>query len=161
MRALSFERRYTVQDPTYTGDAIETYASRVRASAEAERRVPVEPISDDQPAPPQPVTDVGEARILRAVEALRADRQFMDAVQHGGAKWGMAQVKIKNTLPDTMVERQRWDTAYSMVKPVLIRLFGEENVGWKTESRAGDIGRNKAWIQVIGQPDTGDPHVGR
>jgi hypothetical protein len=161
MRALSFERRYTVQDPTYTGDAIETYASRVRASAEAERRVPVEPISDDQPAPPQPVTDVGEARILRAVEALRADRQFMDAVRHGGAKWGMAQVKIKNTLPDTMVERQRWDTAYSMVKPVLIRLFGEENVGWKTESRAGDIGRNKAWIQVIGQPDTGDPHVGR
>ena len=95
------------------------------------------------------------------MDALRADRQFMDAVRRGGAKWGMAQAIIATTLPGTMVERQRYDAAYAMVKPVLVRLFGEENVGWKTERRGGDNGDNKAWIQVIGQPDTGDPHATR
>ena len=160
LRALSFERRYTVQDPAYTGGAIETYASRVRAAAEAERRVRPGPIPQP-PDGPDPIPDVGEARILRAVEALRADRQFMDAVRRGGAKWGMAQAIIANTLPGTMVERQRWDTAYAMVKPVLVRLFGEENVGWKTEHREDDNGDRKSWIQVIGHPDTGDPHATR
>ena len=48
-----------------------------------------------------------------------------------------------------------------MVKPVLVRLFGEENVGWKTEHREDDNGDRKSWIQVIGHPDTGDPHATR
>ena len=99
------ERRYTVQDPTYTGDAIETYASRVRAAAEAERRVRPGPIPQP-PDGPDPIPDVGEARIVRAVEALRADRQFMDSVRRGGEKWGTAQRIIANTLPDTLANGQ-------------------------------------------------------
>ena len=78
------------------------------------------------------------------MDALRADRQFMDAVRRGGAKWGTAQVKIATTLPDTMVERVRYDEAYAMVKPVLVRLFGEENIGWKTERRD-----QKVWIRAV------------
>jgi hypothetical protein len=97
---------------------------------------------------------------MRAVEALRADRRFMDAVQRQGEWWGTTQKIIANALPNTMREKDRFDMAYTMVKPVLVQLFGEENVNWKTEKRANANGEQKVWIQVIGQPDTSDPHAG-
>ena len=169
MRALSFEGRHTVQDPTYTGDAIETYASRLRAATEAElakaaamieahrKNTPTGPSS--RTTVPGPV-DLGSARIMRAVEALRANRRFMDAVQRQGEWWGTVAAIIQKTLPDTMGVGLRYTEALTMVRPVLVQLFGEENVNWKTEKRANANGEQKVWIQVIGQPDTSDPHAG-
>lgn len=157
MRALSFERRYAVQDPAYEGDAVETYASAMRAEAEAELAAAAEVIAQSPRTDGEsdarvhgdgtPMIDVGAARVVRAADALRADRLFMDGVRGRGAKWGMAQTLIAATLPDTMVERLRFDEAYAMVKPVLVKLLGDENVGWKSERRDG-----KVWVVAIDGP---------
>ena len=166
LRALSFERRYTVQDPAYTGGAIETYASRVRAAAEAELAAAAETVArgGDDPGESElsddsvRVIDVGEARIIRAADALRADRLFMDGARSEGARWGVAQAIIAKTLPPTMTRQQQSDEARAMVRSVLIAVFGDHGVGWKSESRPPE---NKVWITAIPPTGSGDPHAVR
>jgi len=128
LRVLSFETLFTARDPDYTGGAAHTPAVRLRALlppptevAEGER----DPELGDAPQPDMLV----QYEVL-AAEGLRRNREVQQLQQESGMKWGRLGYLILDLLPEGDPDRN--EIAFDLVRPVLVRLFGAQDQGWRT-----------------------------
>jgi len=151
IRVLSFEAQYSVSDPDYNGEAIETYASRLRQQFERELREALEATSrdpqtenrerahygenqDEQDTYDSSETqhvDVLETYIRRAIKALREDSETISEIQGDGCPWGKLNGILRDNLPDWLDDKNQ--VAYQLVPRALDDIFGDQKRGaWGT-----------------------------
>jgi hypothetical protein len=174
IRVLSFEAENgALRDPAYTGDAVDCYASRLRAtfrsalaaaSSDAAGKgagrdarpvarsgidtVLEELAADAAAAAPGP-TDVEAAYRAAAIEALRKRPEFARGLSSAeGVAWGRVQAWLAQAAPPEEVVGNRFEWARPVVLPALIAILGPRGAGWRTESRPRPDrpGSSQTWI---------------
>jgi hypothetical protein len=178
IRVLSFEAENRIlRDPAYDGDAVDCYASRLRAtfrsalaaagastgsagsSAGRDARPVVrsgvdhvleELAADAAAAAPGP-PDVEAAYRAAAIDALRKRPEFarhLSSVE--GLAWGRVQAWLAQAAPPEEVVGNRFDWARPVVLPALIAILGPQGSGWRTESRPRPDrpGSSQTWIHL-------------
>jgi hypothetical protein len=176
IRVLSFEAENRVlRDPAYNGDAVDCYASRLRATfrsalaaAGASTDSPGQSAGrDTRPAArsgidtvleelaaaaaaaaPGP-TDVEAAYRTAAIDALRKRPEFTRSLSSAeGLSWGRVQAWLAQAAPPEEVVGNRFDWARPVVLPALIAILGPQGAGWRTESRPRPDrpGSSQTWI---------------
>jgi len=175
-RAMLFENRYCTADPSYCGDTIETYASRLRQSLTAEVvaiassksvssqnsvRTPSTATghSNDEHAEQQhdleegtPVDFRAEA-IRMAKDKLRDDQEFCEQIDRGiGILWFLIQKKLLEYLPASMADRK--ELALQLVTEALADIVGQEDVAWHRERRAVKNNPSKMLVWIVKGPNT-------
>ena len=163
-RVASFERMYSPQDPGYEMPAIETYASKLRASNDEvlrelrrtanERRghgsqgnVPDSGDAEYQEALVQPSAGVDALNALREqlFDELRRDEKMMNKLQHDGVPWGGLVAFFEGKIPATTADPHA--EAYRMVAPALDAIFGAKN--WESFKHQTS---GKTWARAKSSP---------
>jgi len=134
IRVLSFEARYSVQDPGYNQPAVATYASQLRVLSP----LPAYPgQSDIDGAAQVPSAEDYLTRLQRdAIARLRSDPDFIRKLQNNEPlSWGYVKGRLKVFIQALEPDLQDIDDiAYNLVRPALEALFGLERDGaWYTE----------------------------
>ena len=151
MRAFLFESLYTVADPQYDKDAINTFATKLReqmeslikqaresanqSSVSVESNTPAEiievPASDQMDDEP-PDLEIYYQQL--AYQAVNQNTELLDQFQNDGAAWGYVNSVIAGVLPETLDGRDQ--KAYHLVAPTLDLVLGNrEQGGWHTFKR--------------------------
>jgi uncharacterized protein len=167
IRVLSFEHEHRPQDPDYRGAAIDGYAARLRAGFLREVQGLVSEMARTAPADESvlaatecslashggrldaPVdsrgVDVYALHKRKLVEALRANKDFEQSLNHRGIPWGVVVGLLRDALPGTIEDRD--NLAYSLVRETVSKvLSGEQGTVWETEKRATRDGRLVTFI---------------
>jgi hypothetical protein len=144
-RALSFEDTYKARDPTYSSEAVVTFATelrremahlieQVRASIDQSRGTThlettaqrsndlFGEMADDEP----PDLEVYYRQLAR--QAVEQDVELMGKLKGDGAAWGRVKSVIAGALPETLDGRDQ--KAYQLVVPTLDALLGPQGKGW-------------------------------
>ena len=147
IRALSFEHAYQPADPTYSREAVPTFATRLRReTADLIERArasiaedggypyrqtpaestahPIEEVHDGEP----PDLEVYYRKLAR--QAVECDDDLMNRLRGGGAAWGHVQSVIREALPKTLDDRHQ--KAYELVPATLDEMLGPQGHGWET-----------------------------
>jgi hypothetical protein len=179
IRVLSFEAENRIlRDPAYNGDAVDCYASRLRAtfrsalaaagastgSGEQSTGRDARPVTrsgmdtvleelaaDAAAAAPGP-TDVEAAYRAAAIEALRGRPEFARYLSSAeGLAWGRVQAWLAQAAPPEEVVGNRFDWARPVVLPALTAILGPQGTGWRTESRPRPDrpGSSQTWIHLM------------
>ena len=186
IRVLSFEAENSMlRDPAYNGDAVDCYASRLRAkfrsalaaagasagsegqSAGRDSRpvagsgmdMILEELAADAAAAAPGPTDVEAAYRAAAIEALRKRPEFARHLSSAeGLAWGRVQAWLAQAAPPEEVVGNRFDWARPVVRPALIAVLGPEGSGWRTESRPRPDrpGSSQTWIYLTETPESFD-----
>jgi len=83
-----------------------------------------------------------------SIEALRNDKEFINKLMRYGAPWRAVQEQLKKFIPEVLSDRD--NLAYRLVPKAMTVIFGEEEVGWKTEKRPARSGsKPTTWIVVL------------
>jgi uncharacterized protein len=165
VRVFSFESMYPAVDTeTRTAAAADTFAARMRTRFQVELarvQVPVtagangsaqrqaatpttvpglfddwEPSLDGEGESPRP--DVKAAYEHSAIEALRADRATLDMVEsQNGAPWGRIKAVLRDKLPTTLIDKERDDVAFQLVRKAMNDIYGAQNGGWHSFTNSG------------------------
>ncbi|BCW96452.1 MAG: DUF87 domain-containing protein [Fimbriimonadales bacterium] len=134
IRILSFEARYTVQDPNYNRSAEPTYALQQRQAF-----IPLTVSEEPSEAEPVPHNDYLNELQRRVFESLSRDEELRQKVIGGeGISWGYLKRKIFRCLDETdplLADADR--LAFRWVKPALEYLFGREHDAWQTRPENG------------------------
>ena len=69
----------------------------------------------------------------QAIEALKTNEEFMQALEQGGIPWGRVVGLLKEALPETMDDRD--NVAYHLVPKAITEILGEREEAWRTERR--------------------------
>jgi len=163
IRVLSFEGQYQARDPMYDQPGADTAAEGLRqrfnsALASALRCVPTDTAL---PAPqttmsdtPHKETDADEEQDILAtyedasIEAFKNNKSLLNRLKQYGVPWKGVQEPLKDSLPDLLSDRD--NIAYRLVPKAMTAVFGEQEVGWKTERRASKSGSGlTTWVVVI------------
>ena len=163
IRVLSFEGQYQARDPEYNQPGADTAAVGLRqrfssALASARRSVPAD---TTPPAPKATVSatqheeqDVDEEQDTLAtyedasIETFKNDREFLDKLKQYGVPWKGVQEQLKGSLPDVLSDRD--NIAYRLVPKAMTAVFGEQEIGWKTEKRPSKSRSGfTTWILVL------------
>jgi len=150
LRVLSFELLYNRLDMNYDRPALGTYASRLRekysvymqglfesaapaASTVHDLELQLE-ISNEGSSGQSRSLDPFRLHQEHAINALSTNKELMKAFQQRGIPWGKVVGHLKETLPETMDDR---DTiAHQLVPKAMTRICGgEEGKAWRTERR--------------------------
>jgi hypothetical protein len=92
---------------------------------------------------PRALTDVEAA----AVEALRADQDFLRRLQRNGLPWRGVQERLKEELPHHLPDRH--GIAYALVPTAMNAVIGPQGTAWTTAKRRSKIGSGTTtWIVV-------------
>ncbi len=142
LRVLSFERLYSTLDPSYTRDAVETFAHNLKsqyqqvvnqalmyaAQSAKDEYVPVQSDGSpmDEAAPDGP--DILEIYKSQAIGALERDAHIMQRIRQEGVAWGTLVGILERHIPEQFQDRNR--IAYNLVRTALNKLFGQEGEGW-------------------------------
>ena len=176
IRVLSFEAENRIlRDPAYNGDAVDCYASRLRATFRSAlaaagastdsagqstgrdtRPMPrsgidtvLEELAADAAAAAPGPTDVEAAYRAAAIDALRKRPEFARYLSSPeGLAWGRVQAWLAQAAPPEEVVDNRFDWARPVVLPALIAILGPQGSGWRTESRPRPDrpGSSQTWI---------------
>ncbi|MGH3252734.1 MAG: hypothetical protein ACRDOI_41860, partial [Trebonia sp.] len=185
IRVLSFEAENRIlRDPAYTGDAVDCYASRLRATfrsalaaagagkgtgfAGGDARPVARPVMDrilddlaaDAAAAAPGSTDVEAAYRAAAIDALRGRPEFTRYLSSAeGLAWGRVQAWLAQAAPPEEVVGNRFEWARPVVRPALIAILGPEGPGWRTESRPRPDrpGASQTWIHLTGTVGLPEP----
>ncbi len=138
VRVLSFTKLYNSLDSTYSGEAIETYASQLKARYEEAPTVTPDvlvshKVTDGKETGKKVQVDRFRANQERAIEALAKDDRFYEAIQDKGIPWGVVVGILKDALPATMSDRE--SVAFRMVPDALNEILGPKDEAWTTERR--------------------------
>jgi hypothetical protein len=141
LRALSFERMFSMRDHDYNQPAGHTYAQTLRSTFSGMRQIattarvpeaegagtlfPAEAEHEDA----EPV-DVMANIEQRAIDALRADAKLIAKIEStDGAAWGSIKAFFLDQLPEHLDDR---DTlAFRLVKKALDHFYGPQDQGWE------------------------------
>jgi Helicase HerA, central domain len=132
LRALSFERLFTMRDPQYNKPAGATYAMTLRTTF-ADAPVPPAASSQSSQLPDEDGSGVDVlARIEdRAIEAIRADQELMARIASPeGVAWGSLKAFLLEHLPAEMDDRDT--VAYHLVRKAMNKLVGPQNTAWES-----------------------------
>jgi hypothetical protein len=139
LRVLSFGRLYKASDPDYTGTAVETYASSLRARYAAEP-VPsvvlgqLEPDDDGAGASSSDnFRDPFRDSQKRAIDALAKNEAFLEGIKSNGIPWGVVIGMLKEALPSTLTDRD--SIAYNLVSTAMNTILGPKEKAWTTERK--------------------------
>ena len=150
IRALSFEDTYNAADPTYSREALPTFATELRremtdlidqarASMDQARGTPQsktieQPSSnflgehaDDEP----PDLEVYYQQLSR--RAVEQDADLTGKLRGDGAAWGHVRSVIAAALPATLDGRDQ--KAFQLVIPTMSAIFGAKGQGWHAFKR--------------------------
>jgi uncharacterized protein len=178
IRVLNFEAENRVlRDPAYNGDAVDCYASRLRATfrsalaaagassdpagqsagrdirpvARSGIDTVLEELAADAAAAAAGPTDVEAAYRAAAIDALRKRPEFARYLSSAeGLAWGRVQAWLAQAAPPEEVVGNRFDWARPVVLPALIAILGPQGSGWRTESRPRPDrpGSSQTWIHL-------------
>ncbi len=141
LRALSFEKKFSMRDHDYNQPAGHTYAQTLCSTFSGMRQIattarvpgaegagtlfPAE--AEHEEAEP---VDVMANIEQRAIDALRADAKLIAKIEStDGAAWGSIKAFFLNQLPEHLDDR---DTlAFRLVKKALDQFYGPQNSGWE------------------------------
>ena len=141
LRALSFEKMFSMRDHDYNQPAGHTYAQTLRSTFSGMRQIattaripetegagtlfPAEAEAEET----EPV-DVMANIEQRAIDALRADVKLMAKIESSeGAAWGSLKAFFLDHLPAHLDDR---DTlAFRLVKKALVHFYGPQDQGWE------------------------------
>lgn len=155
LRALSFEKIYSMRDHDYNHPAGHTYAQTLRSIFSGMGQIamaartpgvestdtfsPVEGESDDTDS-----VDVMANIEQRAIEALRGDADIRQKLESlNGMPWYGVQQFLIDHLPEHLEDRRQF--AYNLVSKALNTLFGLQPVAWETFKNPTT---GKTWIKV-------------
>lgn len=163
IRVLSFEGQHQAQDPSYNRPAVHTAAEELRqrfASALASARGAAQPVASTggrmaapaAHAPEDIEADEAEDALGSyedaAINALRADKKFLDELRAKGKPWRAVKERLKEALPDVLSDRD--NIAYRLVPKAMNSIFGQQDTGWKSEKRPPSSGsKPTTWIVVV------------
>ena len=145
LRVLSFEQLVKLQDPDYSRARVETYASALKERFMLSE-IPAGLFAEDRLADPSTdlndngLAAVDSLAVYRAL-AIRAVQQNAEVQRYllgSGVAWGFIRKVILDALPSNV--EGRGDLAYSLVRPVLEELLGEQEVHWETYQRETTTG---------------------
>lgn len=141
LRALSFEKMFSMRDHDYNQPAGNTYAQTLRSTFSGMRKIattvgapeaegagalfPAEAEVEDA----EPV-DVMANIEQRAIDALRADAKLMAKIESSeGAAWGSLKAFFLDHLPAHLDDRDTM--AFRLVKKALVNFYGPQDHGWE------------------------------
>ncbi|WP_020565817.1 ATP-binding protein [Methylosarcina fibrata] len=140
LRALSFEKMFSMQDHDYNQPAGNTYAQTLRTIFKIQGQtvtsvhIPnlvspdnVFPIEVDQGEN----IDVMATLMQQAIDSLRADSNIMEKIgSPDGVAWGAVKAFFVKHLPAHLDDRDQF--AYELVKKAMDQIYGPQNQQWET-----------------------------
>jgi uncharacterized protein len=149
LRVLSFEHLYTRLDKEYDRPAIAIYASQLREkyAGNLAHLLTTVMSSNGMTTAANPGLETAQNGFIepsqsgdpfrlhqeQAIEALKTNEEFMQALEQDGIPWGRVVGLLKEALPETMDDRD--NVAYNLVPRALKKILGERDEAWKTERR--------------------------
>ena len=138
LRVLSFEAAYKLQDPGYSRDSTETFATSLRSDSASALGLSVsqrghsESRSSSERDPPDRLKQVH----AKAEEQFRTSEHFERMKAGESVAWGTLNKLLLEVVPENWDNRRQ--QAYNLVAPTLDRVFGPQSVGnWRTVKRNG------------------------
>lgn len=155
LRALSFEKLYSMRDPGYNQPAGHTYARTLRSTFSGMREnstvacVPEAQGTESLSSGEAEAEDTEPVDVManieqRAIEALRGDEDSRQKLESSnGMPWYGVQKFLIDHLPEELEDRRQF--AYNLVSKAMNDLFGAQNVAWETYKNPDT---KKTWIRV-------------
>lgn len=141
LRALSFEKLFSMRDYDYNQPTGQTYAQTLRSTFSGMRQIATTdrvPETDGvdtsfsaevEHEEAEPV-DVMANIELQAIDALRADAKLMAKIESSeGAAWGSLKAFFLDHLPAYLDDRD--NLAFRLVKKALVDFYGPQDQGWE------------------------------
>lgn len=155
LRALSFEKMYSMRDQDYNQPAGHTYAQTLRSTFSGMRQFattaripeakgagtlyPAEAESEEA----EPV-DIMANIEQRAIEALRGDDDIRRKLESpDGMPWYGVQQFLMDHLPEHLEDRRQF--AYNLVSKAINAVYGPQPTAWHTFKNPAT---GKTWIRV-------------
>ena len=96
--------------------------------------------------------DSGQPRVdsyeEMAIQAFRADQQFLEKLRQHGVPWRGVQEQLKERLPENLNDRD--SIAYKLVPTAMDALVAERNAVWRTERRPSKSAKGfTTWIVIL------------
>ncbi len=143
VRALSFERMYSMRDPKYGAPAGRTYAQTLHGTfPDRSQRRPARkadaagatgdlfPNLGEEPKEQESVDVLAEIE-QQVIEQLRQEKWLIDKIKSTeGAAWGTIKAFCKERLPEHLDGRD--DLAYHLVRKAMTQIYGPQGQGWET-----------------------------
>ena len=138
IRALSFERIFSIRDPdynlpvgnTHAKTLRETFGKDVRANIVTTAGATSNQIQVELEEEPEPV-DVMEGINSRVINELRSDTQLMTKLEASdGAAWGSVKAFFMEHLPEHLDDRGT--LAFRLVKKAMDEIFGTQDQAWES-----------------------------
>lgn len=156
LRALSFEKMYTMRDPDYNQPASGSYAQnlrstfaemahdpRVASSPKAER--PSTLLAEEVDTRETEPVDVKANVELQAIEALKGNHDIRNKIKsENGTPWFNIQKFLINSLPEYLEDRHQF--AYNLVPKAMNAIYGPQDQGWTVYKN--EIS-GKTWIRAL------------
>ncbi len=139
IRALSFERLFSMRDPDYSQPAGNSHAKILRETFGRDVQTGLTGATDitTPPAQAEPGEESEKVDIMadiesRAINALRSDSRLMKKLESSdGAAWGEVKAFFRDKqLPEHLDDRDQ--LSYHLVKKAMDEIFGEQNHSWET-----------------------------
>ncbi|MGA1843362.1 MAG: ATP-binding protein [bacterium] len=155
LRALSFEKMFSMRDHDYNQPPGHTYALSLRKTFSDMRQIVTKVcISDTEKtsvllsaeAEESEPTDVMANIEQLAIDALRADSKLIAKIEStDGAAWGSIKAFFLDKLPPHLDDRDNF--AFRLVKKALNHLYGPQDQGWEQYRHPT---RNTAYVRKRG-----------
>jgi len=140
LRALSFEKMFTIRDSDYSQPAGNTFAKALKKTFSSSSQAnpathdqypgsseDLYPVEEDEAG----AVDVMASIEQKAIKELRENAKLKDKIEsQEGAAWGSIKAFLLDQLPTHLDDRDR--LAFQLVKKAMDSLFGPQDQGWET-----------------------------
>ena len=162
LRALSFEKMFSMRDHDYNQPAGNTYAQTLHSTFSGMRQIATtvrisEAVGVDalfsteaeaeETEPVDIMANIGR----QAIEALKADTSLVEKIESPeGIAWGSLKAFFLNQIPEQLDNRNEF--AFQLVKKALTELYGPRDQGWEQYSRPKktDPTKNTSYVRKKG-----------
>jgi hypothetical protein len=139
LRALSFERMFSLRDPAYNKAAGVTYAQILRATfsdvgksatTQSQAAASAQEVFSLEPDDSEPV-DVMANIEQQMFEALRSETKLTTKIEsQEGVAWGAIRAFFVERLPPHLDDKSQ--LAYQLVRKAMTHLYGTQDQGWES-----------------------------
>src|SRR5690606_20500457 len=145
LRALSFERLYKMQDPSYSRTEAATYTAELKRMFAAERDVaqatliPQIDVTEDGAEEEEEGSTQGHDAFAvleqRSIDKVKANEALMARIRSNmGAAWGTIKAALRDALPDHVDDKD--GMAYHLVPKFMDQSFGPHGEAWESYKNA-------------------------